>query len=94
VDFDPVRAKAQGSNPALPKPLADLFPDSFGESELGEIPKGWTVSEMAMLVRRAKSGAGLAPAEVQRLSLRIGKPPAARRKSYQFALGSSKSPPA
>jgi type I restriction enzyme S subunit len=45
VDFDPVRAKAQGRNPALPKPLADLFPDSFGESELGEIPKGWTVSE-------------------------------------------------
>ncbi len=41
VDFDPVRAKAEGRDPGLPKPLADLFPDSFEESELGEIPKGW-----------------------------------------------------
>jgi len=29
VDFDPVRAKAEGRNPGLPKPLADLFPDSL-----------------------------------------------------------------
>jgi type I restriction enzyme S subunit len=28
VDFDPVRAKAEGRDPGLPKPLADLFPDS------------------------------------------------------------------
>ncbi|HKY32223.1 MAG TPA: restriction endonuclease subunit S [Candidatus Polarisedimenticolia bacterium] len=41
VDFDPVRAKAEGRDPGLPNPLADLFPDSFGDSELGEIPKGW-----------------------------------------------------
>ena len=41
VDFDPVRAKAEGRDPGLPKPLADLFPDSFEDSELGEIPKGW-----------------------------------------------------
>jgi type I restriction enzyme S subunit len=41
VDFDPVRAKAEGRDPGLPKPLANLFPDSFEDSELGEIPKGW-----------------------------------------------------
>ena len=41
VDFDPVRAKAEGRDPDLPKPLANLFPDSFEDSELGEIPKGW-----------------------------------------------------
>ena len=29
VDFDPVRAKAEGRDPGLPKPLADLFPDSL-----------------------------------------------------------------
>ena len=29
VDFDPVRAKAEGRDPGLPKPLADLFPDRF-----------------------------------------------------------------
>jgi type I restriction enzyme S subunit len=43
VDFDPVRAKAEGRDPGLLKPLADLFPDSFEDSELGEIPKGWAV---------------------------------------------------
>jgi type I restriction enzyme S subunit len=43
VDFDPVRAKAEGRPTGLPPHLADLFPDSFEESELGEIPKGWMV---------------------------------------------------
>jgi type I restriction enzyme S subunit len=41
VDFDPVRAKAEGRDPGLPRPIADLFQDSFEDSELGEIPKGW-----------------------------------------------------
>ena len=43
VDFDPVRAKAEGRDPGLPKPIADLFPDRFEDSELGEIPEGWEV---------------------------------------------------
>ena len=42
VDFDPVRAKAERRDPGLPKRLADLFPDRFEDSELGEIPAGWT----------------------------------------------------
>ena len=29
VDFDPVRAKAEGRDPGLRQQLADLFPDSF-----------------------------------------------------------------
>ena len=41
VDFDPVRAKADGRNTGLPAEIAALFPDSFEDSELGEIPKGW-----------------------------------------------------
>ena len=41
VDFDPVRAKAEGRDIDLPKHFGDLFPDSFEDSELGEIPKGW-----------------------------------------------------
>jgi type I restriction enzyme S subunit len=44
VEFDPVRAKSEGRDPGLPPPLADLFPASFEDSELGEIPKGWRVS--------------------------------------------------
>jgi type I restriction enzyme S subunit len=43
VDFDPVRAKAIGCDPGLPKPLADLFPSRFVDSELGEIPEEWEV---------------------------------------------------
>jgi type I restriction enzyme, S subunit len=50
VDFDPVRAKAEGSDPCLPKPLADLFPGSFEDSELGEIPKSWRVTTLGELL--------------------------------------------
>jgi len=41
VDFDPVRAKAEGRDTGLPPDIANLFPDSFEESELGLIPRGW-----------------------------------------------------
>ena len=43
VDFDPVRAKMEGRDTGLPKHIADLFPDRLVDSELGEIPAGWTV---------------------------------------------------
>jgi type I restriction enzyme S subunit len=39
-----VRAKATGQQPpGLKHEIAALFPDSFEDSELGEIPKGWRV---------------------------------------------------
>lgn len=51
VDFDPVRAKAAGREPKGLKPeIAALFPDSFEDSELGEIPKGWRVGRLDDLV--------------------------------------------
>jgi len=59
IDFDPVRIKAEGkrmkadkksaknsihlSSYTLPPSILDLFPDSFENSELGEIPKEWRV---------------------------------------------------
>jgi len=43
VDFDPVRAKAEGRDLGLPKSIADLFPDRLEDSEVGEIPSGWEV---------------------------------------------------
>jgi type I restriction enzyme S subunit len=43
VDFDPVRAKAEGRETGLPEPVADLFPDRLVASEQGEIPLGWDV---------------------------------------------------
>lgn len=46
VDFDPVHAKAGGRNPGLPSQLAELFPDRFLDSDLGEIPEGWNVADV------------------------------------------------
>ena len=52
VDFDPVRAKMEGRDPALPKHIADLFPDRFVNSELGEIPEGWRVGALGDVLRQ------------------------------------------
>lgn len=56
VDFDPVRVKAEGRDPGLPQPLADLFPDSFGDSELGEIPRGWRVGTLGDVAEHPRRG--------------------------------------
>jgi type I restriction enzyme, S subunit len=44
VDFDPVRAKAEGRDPGLPAATAALFPDTFGEDGL---PVGWSTGTLA-----------------------------------------------
>lgn len=49
VDFDPVRAKAEGRDTGLPPEIAALFPDSFENSELGPIPTGWTIHSIASI---------------------------------------------
>ena len=46
VDFGPVRAKVEGREAYLPEEVWGLFPDSFQESELGEIPRGWGVRRL------------------------------------------------
>lgn len=48
VDFDPVRAKRDGRAPkGMDEATAALFPNSFEDSELGEVPRGWRVMPMA-----------------------------------------------
>jgi type I restriction enzyme, S subunit len=54
VDFDPVRAKAEGLDPGLPQPLADLFPARLVDSELGEIPGGWDVGSFGDVVEQVR----------------------------------------
>ncbi len=53
VDFDPVRAKAEGREPeGMDAATAALFPDQFEDFELGPIPSGWamgTVGDSAVL---------------------------------------------
>lgn len=47
VDFDPVRAKAEGRDPeGMDAATAALFPSELEESELGPIPKGWRVDAL------------------------------------------------
>ena len=53
VDFDPVRAKAEGRPTGLPAEISDLFPDSFEDSELGDIPSGWEVYSLDEVIELA-----------------------------------------
>ncbi len=47
VDFDPVRAKMAGRAPeGMDEVTAAFFPDSFEDSELGEVPRGWKLSTL------------------------------------------------
>jgi type I restriction enzyme, S subunit len=47
IDFDPVRAKAEGRDACLPDEVADLFPSRIVDSELGEIPSGWGITSLS-----------------------------------------------
>ena len=49
VDFDPVRAKMEGRDTGLPQDITELFPDRLMDSEMGEIPEGWTVFRLDQL---------------------------------------------
>ncbi len=58
IDFDPVRAKLDGRQPTgMDAETADLFPDSFEDSPLGEIPKGWEVKRLSEVTTKIGSGA-------------------------------------
>lgn len=57
IDFDPVKAKSVGRIPdGIDEATAAQFPDSFQESPLGAIPKGWTVSTIGGLCSAIFSG--------------------------------------
>lgn len=50
VDFDPVRAKTEGRRTGLPTTIVDLFPASMTNTELGEIPLGWSISPLPAII--------------------------------------------
>lgn len=55
VDFDPVRAKAEGREPeGMDAATAALFPSEFEESELGVIPKGWRAGTFGEIALQSK----------------------------------------
>jgi type I restriction enzyme S subunit len=48
VDFDPVRARADGRAPAgMDAGTAALFPGGFEETELGMVPRGWRIIRLS-----------------------------------------------
>ncbi|MDD2738446.1 MAG: restriction endonuclease subunit S [Methylomonas lenta] len=57
VDFDPVHAKQQGRAPeGMDEATAALFPDSFEESELGLVPRGWRLMSFGQLLSHTVGG--------------------------------------
>ena len=51
IDFDPVRAKAEGLEPeGMDAATAALFPDSFEDSGQGVVPSGWKVRKVEDLM--------------------------------------------
>lgn len=65
VDFDPVHAKQQGRAPeGMDAQTAALFPDSFEDSELGMVPKGWSPVRLDSFVELAYGKALKAEARI------------------------------
>lgn len=64
VDFDPVRAKAEGREPeGMDAVTAELFPSEFEKSKLELIPKGWQFSPIREVVEEVFDGPHATPAE-------------------------------
>lgn len=56
VDFDPVRAKMEGRAPeGMDEATAALFPDSFEESELGLVPRGWSAGKLGEIAGTSRN---------------------------------------
>lgn len=53
VDFDPVRAKAQGAKPPR---IAAKFPADFSASRIGLVPRGWEVGPITSRARLLSGG--------------------------------------
>jgi len=51
VDFDPVRAKAEGRDTGLPPEVAALFPSEIVEVDGREVPSGWRYCRISDVVR-------------------------------------------
>lgn len=58
VDFEPVKAKAEGATsfPGMPQAVFNELPDTFEESEIGPIPAGWSAGTMSKLVELIGGG--------------------------------------
>ncbi|MGJ0394334.1 MAG: hypothetical protein ACR650_16570 [Methylocystis sp.] len=81
VDFDPVRAKAEGRDPDLPADIAALFPSRFGEDKF---PEGWgaTADQIGYNIREQ-----INPADVKSDTSYVGLEHIGRRQLILAELG-------
>lgn len=87
IDFDPVHEKARGEQPqGMDADTAALFPDSFEESELGLIPKGWKATSLSEIAEY-RNGLALQkyPADESEESLPVIKIPQLKANSVDGA---------
>ena len=74
IDFDPVRTKGTGCEVSMPAHLADLFSDRLGDSQMGPIPRGWsirTLGEIAeMTMGRSYRSSELSESETALVTLK------------------------
>jgi type I restriction enzyme S subunit len=56
IDFDPVKAKKNAEKPVgMDAETAKLFPDSFIKSDIGDIPKGWTIGSITEFAKQIRT---------------------------------------
>ena len=90
VDFDPVRAKLDGCKPTgLDEATAALFPDSFQESALGEIPDGWRLGTLGELVELRTNRVDATPAKDSSRYIALEDMPSKSIDLSNFQLGSA-----
>lgn len=90
VDFDPVRAKLDGRPPAALDPAtAALFPDSFQDSALGEIPYGWRLGTLGDLVQLRTDRVDATPAKDNIRYIALEDMPSKSIDLSNFQLGSA-----
>jgi type I restriction enzyme S subunit len=58
VDFDPVKAKAEGATsfPSMPQHVFDALPTRFVECEIGAVPEGWEAGTLGSVSQQVRHG--------------------------------------
>jgi type I restriction enzyme S subunit len=90
ADFDPVRAKLDGRPPAhLDAATAALFPASFQDSALGEIPHSWRLGTLGELVQLRTDRVDATPAKDSTRYIALEDMPSKSIDLSNFQLGSA-----
>lgn len=64
VDFEPVKAKADGATafPGMPQPVFEVLPTRFTDSAIGLVPQGWEVGTLGDIALQQRES--VQPAEI------------------------------